>query len=111
MHFSHASKDFLVRPIIPEANKLQVLERKSLVLLLDLTNSGDVFDDSFTIQVQERGELSDYLKFNSRPISLELGKHHVLEIQVSRFVETDRYSNLESHQKECTSRITPGAKR
>ena len=109
--FSHASKDFLMSPEVLEVNKLKALRKKRLLLLLDATNFHDYFDNSFKVHVQERGELPDYLKFHSRPISLEFGQHHILELQVSKFVETERYSNLDRHQKECTSESIPGSKR
>ena len=92
-------------------SRFDALREKKMFFMFDVTNSHDRFDNKISVRVQERGEHPDYMSYHSRPISLHLGQHHVLEVQVSRFRETERYKRLADEQKECVSRDGTGSKR
>ena len=105
--FSELSIDFTLKPPGVNFSRLDVLKRKQVLFVYDLTNSHDVFDNVISMLVQEPGEIPDYINFNSREIPLELGMYHILDLQVSRFTETERYKQVpEDSRKPCTSRRT-----
>ena len=82
-----------------------------MIFMFDLTNSHDHFDNLIYLNAKERGEMSDYINFNTRPLRLGFGKYHTVNIHVSRFTETDRYKNIRDNQKPCSSNWKYGLKR
>ena len=111
MEFSHGSADFTLRLRDERQFERDALSQKKIFFIYDATNSHSKFDNTIFVRGQEQGEPADHMDFSSRPVALHLGQYHTVEVQVSRFEETERYSKLANSQKECLSKNGLGAKR